>query len=281
MLVAKAYSCDTFTREQKIACQGTCNECIDETEEEESYDGPPLPATEVEEEATRDDFVKTDNYVDDYNDVAPDGVLPDHGQGQVPYMVHPGYVPGMVHPGLYPGMYPGMYPAGMRPAVPAAVPPANPAVPPNPNIPAFAAPDGTKRNGSDHNPDGAIRGGKSNINVPVLAAKVPGALLPLWSVVLIIIGTIVVLLCCCWCSIKCHGMYLTRQHNNASRRQQKESEMTIARLNTEINAMKAIAKEQAENEQSKLPATIADQPTRGQTNLATYPAYGYNMIDEI
>ena len=32
LLVAKAYSCDAFTREQKKACQGTCNECIDDEE---------------------------------------------------------------------------------------------------------------------------------------------------------------------------------------------------------------------------------------------------------
>ena len=31
---------------------------------------------------------------------------------------------------------------------------------------------------------------------------------------------------------------LNRQHRNAAKRQQKESEMTIARLNTEIDAMK-------------------------------------------
>ena len=57
--------------------------------------GPPEPATKIPEkteEATNDDFVEVDNYVDDYNEAAENGVLPDHGQGQMPYPMVPGLV---------------------------------------------------------------------------------------------------------------------------------------------------------------------------------------------
>ena len=281
LLVAKAYSCETFTREQKIACQGTCNECIDEDEDEEFADGPPLPASKIPptEEPTNDDFVKVDNYVDEYNDVGVEGVLPDHGQGQVPYMVHPGYVmPNMMG---YPGMYPQPgYPQPGYPQSPNPPPAPAPTKPkPNPNAPGWAQGGGKKNATGAGNPNGAIRGGKSNVNVPVLAGdSLPGALLPLWSVVLICFGIIVLLVCVCWCSIKCHGAYLNRQHRNSSKRAAKESDATIARLNTEIQALKTIAKEHAEREAERNRQPSPKVPTvRGTANLAPYPAHGYNI----
>ena len=203
-------------------------------------------------------------------------------------MAHPGMMyPGMVHPGM---MYPG-YPA-------APVPPATPAPtkkPKNPNAPGWAQNDETDEDG---NPGGAIKGGKSNVNVPVLAGEsLPGALLPLWSVVLICIGIIIVLVCCCWCSIKVniiylysdllhflflkvHGAMLNRNHRNAAKRQQKESEMTIARLNTEIDAMKAIAKQQAEREAETSKQQEAQLAQRAQTNLTMYPDHPAPSYEE-
>lgn len=276
LLVAKAYSCETFTREQKIACQGTCNECMDDIADD-IFDGPPLPASKIPEtpteEPTNDDFVKVDNYVDDYNEVGDDGVMPDHGQGNVPYMMHPGYVmPNMMYPNMYP--QPGY---AQPPSYPQPPPPTAPAPKRNPNAPGWAQGGGNppKRNATALNPGGAIRGGKSNVNVPVLAGEtLPGALLPLWSVVLICFGIILVLVCACWCSIKIHGAYLNRQHRQSAKRQQKESDVTIARLNTEITAMKAIAKEHVEQETERNkppPSTNHHDTVRGQTNLATYP----------
>ena len=73
---------------------------------------------------------------------------------------------------------------------------------------------------------------------------------------------------------------LNRNHRNAAKRQQKESEMTIARLNTEIDAMKAIAKQQAEREAETSKQQEAQLAQRAQTNLTMYPDHPAPSYEE-
>ena len=67
---------------------------------------------------TLDDFVNQDNYVDEYNDAASEGILPDHGQNGV----NVGYPMGYPYPG-YPYPYPAGYPYPQAPGTNGALPP--------------------------------------------------------------------------------------------------------------------------------------------------------------
>ena len=155
----------------------------------------------------------------------------------------------------------------------AAVPTARAPPKRNPNAPGWAQGDEEGGDGgalSGRNPGGSIRGGKTNLNVPVFAGEnLPGALMPLWSVILICFGIIIILSCCCWCSVKTHGAFLNRQHRRDNKRTAKESDIQIARLNTEIQAMKALAKEQADRENEENQIRNQAKPARTNTVRAS------------
>ena len=139
-----------------------------------------------------------------------------------------------------------MYPQAAHPGVKGKRPTAN--------APPWALPPGSEGGDDDakeagpRNPDGAIRGGAANVNVPVLGGStVPGMLLPLWAVILICFGIIVMLICCCWLSVKVHGCWLRRKHSQAQRAMQKDTDVRVAQLKTELAAMKKIANEKVQN----------------------------------
>jgi len=139
-----------------------------------------------------------------------------------------------------------MYPAGAHPAAKGKRPTAN--APPWAMPPGSDGDDDGAKDSGPKNPDGAIRGGAANVNVPVLGGStVPGMLLPLWAVILICFGIIVMLICCCWLSVKVHGCWLRRKHSQAQRAMQKDTDVRVAQLKTELAAMKKIANEKVQN----------------------------------
>ena len=111
--------------------------------------------------------------------------------------------------------------------------------------PPFALPPGENiYDDEPENPDGAIRDGAANVNVPVLGGKtLPGMLLPLWAVILICFGIIILLIFCCWFSVKIHSCWLRRSHRRDVSRIQKDTDVTVAQLKTELASMKKLANE--------------------------------------
>ena len=111
--------------------------------------------------------------------------------------------------------------------------------------PPFALPPGESiYDDEPENPDGAIRDGAANVNVPVLGGKtLPGMLLPLWAVILICFGIIILLIFCCWFSVKIHSCWLRRSHRRDVNRIQKDTDVTVAQLKTELASMKKLANE--------------------------------------
>ena len=147
-------------------------------------------------------------------------------------------------------MQPPMFPAPSHPNTVKGGKRPNGAAPPPWAVPPGAkAETGEKaENSGPKNPDGAIRHGEANLNVPVLAGEsVPGMLLPLWAVILICFAIIILLVCCCWLSVKVHGCWLRRKHSQERRRMQKDTDVRVAQLKTELAAMKKIANEKVQN----------------------------------
>ncbi|CAG5113025.1 Oidioi.mRNA.OKI2018_I69.chr2.g7176.t1.cds [Oikopleura dioica] len=275
LFVAKNYSCESFTKEQQKACQGTCNKCY-----EDPTEAPPTVKVEITTvPPTLDDFVNQDNYVDEYNDAASEGILPDHGQNGV----NVGYPMGYPYPG-YPYPYPAGYPYPQAPGTNGALPPymAQPTTV-KPGKPTKKPPSWADENDKNEtlNPTGAIdKDGKTNINVPVLASGMPSMLIPIWVVILIVVALIVLLSGCCWCSLKVHGGYLRRRFRNDTRKQTKEAENRIKDLENELSAMRTVAKEKNEQhakelqeEKDTLNAKIKELQAEVQATADQIPSY--------